>query len=233
MIHTYTPYILTHIHLIHIHLHISTGDSLNYAFIEYDNEGSCIEAYNKMNNVLIDDRRIKVDFSQSVSKLWNRFLLQPRKNEKKVKLHTENLHSSLHTSSTYKPKGDHNTSNSTKKVSAEVLTYNSKHTTTNTTSKVPVYDSSKKDRRADSRTRTSDPKRSYAAPGPHSVPPMKKSRDDSRDRTRDREYVRDRDRDSVRERDRERDRSRDRDGGRKKTGHGRDRSRSGSRSRNR
>ena len=26
----------------------------------------------KMNNVLIDDRRIKVDFSQSVAKLWNK-----------------------------------------------------------------------------------------------------------------------------------------------------------------
>jgi peptidyl-prolyl cis-trans isomerase-like 4 len=55
-----------------------TGDSLNYAFIEFDSEGACIEAYHKMNNVLIDDRRIKVDFSQSVSHLWNRFLLQPR-----------------------------------------------------------------------------------------------------------------------------------------------------------
>ena len=46
-----------------------TGDSLNYAFIEYTDEASCIRAYDKMNNVLIDDRRIKVDFSQSVSKL--------------------------------------------------------------------------------------------------------------------------------------------------------------------
>jgi peptidyl-prolyl cis-trans isomerase-like 4 len=55
-----------------------TGESLNYAFIEYETEASCIEAYEKMNNVLIDDRRIKVDFSQSVSTLWNRFLLQPR-----------------------------------------------------------------------------------------------------------------------------------------------------------
>lgn len=55
-----------------------TGDSLNYAFIEFETEASCIEAYNKMNNVLIDDRRIKVDFSQSVSKLWNKFLLQPK-----------------------------------------------------------------------------------------------------------------------------------------------------------
>lgn len=60
-----------------------TGDSLNYAFIEFETEGACIEAYNKMNNVLIDDRRIKVDFSQSVSHLWNRFLLQPRKKDGK------------------------------------------------------------------------------------------------------------------------------------------------------
>ena len=59
-----------------------TGDSLNYAFIEYDSEQSCIKAYEKMNNVLIDDRRVKVDFSQSVSKLWNRFLLKPRKDDK-------------------------------------------------------------------------------------------------------------------------------------------------------
>ena len=31
------------------------------------------QAYFKMNNVLIDDRRIKVDFSQSVSHLWKQF----------------------------------------------------------------------------------------------------------------------------------------------------------------
>ena len=55
-----------------------TGDSLNYAFIEFETEEACIEAYEKMNNVLIDDRRIKVDFSQSVSKLWNKYLLRPR-----------------------------------------------------------------------------------------------------------------------------------------------------------
>eukprot|EP00981_Chlorochromonas_danica_P012876 scaffold5514_cov166-Ochromonas_danica.AAC.10 len=56
-----------------------TGDSLNYAFIEFETEAACIEAYEKMNNAIIDERRIKVDFSQSVSKLWNRFLLKPRK----------------------------------------------------------------------------------------------------------------------------------------------------------
>ncbi len=38
-----------------------TGDSLCYAFLGYDNDASCEAAYEKMNNVLIDDRRIKVD----------------------------------------------------------------------------------------------------------------------------------------------------------------------------
>jgi len=47
-----------------------TGDSLQYAFIEFKEKGDCEKAYFKMQNVLIDDRRIHVDFSQSVSKLW-------------------------------------------------------------------------------------------------------------------------------------------------------------------
>ncbi|KAM0453284.1 hypothetical protein ACHAO4_004875 [Trichoderma viride] len=46
-----------------------TGDSLQYAFIEYEDKASCETAYSKMQDVLIDDRRIHVDFSQSVSKL--------------------------------------------------------------------------------------------------------------------------------------------------------------------
>lgn len=46
-----------------------TGESLCYAFIEFENEQDCENAYFKMDNVLIDDRRIHVDFSQSVSKL--------------------------------------------------------------------------------------------------------------------------------------------------------------------
>ncbi|KAJ8681687.1 hypothetical protein QAD02_017479 [Eretmocerus hayati] len=46
-----------------------TGDSLQYAFIEFADKKSCEEAYFKMDNVLIDDRRIHVDFSQSVSKM--------------------------------------------------------------------------------------------------------------------------------------------------------------------
>ena len=46
-----------------------TGDSLQYAFIEFETPDMCEKAYHKMDNVLIDDRRIHVDFSQSVSKL--------------------------------------------------------------------------------------------------------------------------------------------------------------------
>ncbi|RZC94239.1 hypothetical protein C5167_021486 [Papaver somniferum] len=50
-----------------------TGDSLNYAFIEFETNEACEQAYFKMDNALIDDRRIHVDFSQSVSKLWGQY----------------------------------------------------------------------------------------------------------------------------------------------------------------
>jgi len=50
-----------------------TGDSLQYAFIEFKAEEACNKAYVAMQNVLIDDKRIKVDFSQSVSKVWNQY----------------------------------------------------------------------------------------------------------------------------------------------------------------
>ena len=51
-----------------------TGDSLQYAFIEFDKKQSAEQAYFKMQNVLVDDRRIWVDFSQSVSKLHNQWM---------------------------------------------------------------------------------------------------------------------------------------------------------------
>lgn len=49
-----------------------SGDSLQYAFVEFETEDACIMAYSKMDGVLIDERRIKVDFSNSVAKLWNK-----------------------------------------------------------------------------------------------------------------------------------------------------------------
>lgn len=59
-----------------------TGDSLQYAFIEFEEKTSCETAYFKMQGVLIDDRRIHVDFSQSVSRLsdmWRNDTNQKRK----------------------------------------------------------------------------------------------------------------------------------------------------------
>jgi peptidyl-prolyl cis-trans isomerase-like 4 len=50
-----------------------TGESLCYGFLGFDSEAACEAAYFKMNNVLIDDRRIRVDFSQSVSHIWKQF----------------------------------------------------------------------------------------------------------------------------------------------------------------
>merc|ERR1711997_359787 len=41
---------------------------MGYAFVEFEDKDACEKAYFKMDNVLIDDRRIHVDFSQSVSK---------------------------------------------------------------------------------------------------------------------------------------------------------------------
>ncbi|KAK6400994.1 Peptidyl-prolyl cis-trans isomerase-like 4, partial [Oleoguttula sp. CCFEE 5521] len=46
-----------------------SGDSLQYAFIEFATKEDCERAYFKMQGVLIDDHRLHVDFSQSVSKL--------------------------------------------------------------------------------------------------------------------------------------------------------------------
>lgn len=39
-----------------------TGSSLQYAFIEFETIAACEEAYMKMENVIIDERRIHVDF---------------------------------------------------------------------------------------------------------------------------------------------------------------------------
>ncbi|CEP64369.1 uncharacterized protein LALA0_S11e02520g [Lachancea lanzarotensis] len=46
-----------------------TGSSLGYGFIEFSHKRSCEMAFSKMDGVLIDDRRIHVDFCQSAKKL--------------------------------------------------------------------------------------------------------------------------------------------------------------------
>jgi len=54
-----------------------TGDSLCYGFIEFSLVDECEKAYLNMENVLIDDRRIHVDFCQSIAThKWNKSKLQ-------------------------------------------------------------------------------------------------------------------------------------------------------------
>ncbi|KAK9457270.1 hypothetical protein V1511DRAFT_493178 [Dipodascopsis uninucleata] len=66
----------------------STGKSLQYAFIEFEDKNACEGAYFKMQGVLIDDNRIHVDFSQSVSNLsasWRRATNLKRADEARLK----------------------------------------------------------------------------------------------------------------------------------------------------
>jgi len=73
-----------------------SGDSLQYAFVEFGDRAACEQAYFKMDNVLIDDRRIHVDFSQSVSKYrWKGKgrleVLDDKKHEEKKKVDLKEL----------------------------------------------------------------------------------------------------------------------------------------------
>jgi peptidyl-prolyl cis-trans isomerase-like 4 len=54
---------------------VRTGASLCYGFVVFAARAAAEAAYMKMDNVLIDDRRIRVDFSQSVagSRAWSDF----------------------------------------------------------------------------------------------------------------------------------------------------------------
>ena len=55
-----------------------TGQSLQYAFCAFTTETQAVEAYFKMNQALVDDRRILVDFSQSVAHVWDKYRQQYR-----------------------------------------------------------------------------------------------------------------------------------------------------------
>eukprot|EP01080_Neovahlkampfia_damariscottae_P003248 gene3248-5691_t len=60
-----------------------TNRSLGFAFIDFENKSSCEMAYLKTENIIIDDRRIHVDFSQSVAKLWNKKNRDSKRHKKK------------------------------------------------------------------------------------------------------------------------------------------------------
>jgi peptidyl-prolyl cis-trans isomerase-like 4 len=87
-----------------------TGDSLQYAFIEFNTEEACNQAYFKMNNALVDDRRIKVDFSQSVSKEWHKF--QKKKQGLKVNYSSTDRYGNVSRPSSQNNRNLHNVINS-------------------------------------------------------------------------------------------------------------------------
>eukprot|EP00933_Yihiella_yeosuensis_P080202 TRINITY_DN9360_c3_g1_i2.p1 TRINITY_DN9360_c3_g1~~TRINITY_DN9360_c3_g1_i2.p1 ORF type:complete len:444 (-),score=88.55 TRINITY_DN9360_c3_g1_i2:77-1408(-) len=62
-----------------------TGDSLQYGFVIFENAKDCEQAYFKMHDCVIDDRRILVNFSQSVAKLWNKWKTNSRMSADDVK----------------------------------------------------------------------------------------------------------------------------------------------------
>eukprot|EP00834_Sanchytrium_tribonematis_P005051 NODE_283_length_10814_cov_0.705460.p4 type:complete len:327 gc:universal NODE_283_length_10814_cov_0.705460:6578-5598(-) len=56
------------------------GNSKGFCFIEFTSKESCEQAYIKMNNIIVDERRIKVDFAQNAG------FSQPQHNNKKRRL---------------------------------------------------------------------------------------------------------------------------------------------------
>ena len=64
-----------------------TSESLGYGFIEYDNVKDCETAFYKMNGAIIDDKKIKVDFSQSITKNFKKLIGKP----KEIKEDTSNI----------------------------------------------------------------------------------------------------------------------------------------------
>lgn len=79
-----------------------TNESLQYAFIEFDKKEDCERAYFKMEGVLIDDRRIHVDFSQSVGRLAGSW--RNKSNEKRQAAHGKRFQSINRSVSPSEPK---------------------------------------------------------------------------------------------------------------------------------
>lgn len=67
-----------------------TGQSLQYAFIEFETNAACEEAFFKMENSLIDERRIHIDFSQSVAKMWPKYRKDMRKKFEEEQINKQN-----------------------------------------------------------------------------------------------------------------------------------------------
>ena len=177
-----------------------TGDSLQYAFVEFDCPEACERAYFKMDNVLIDDRRIHVDFSQSVSKYkWKgkgRLEILDNKDDSGVNDLIKKERAEIKVSKDGRINRD---MNNLKTENPERKGRNDK----------PRNDFNKGSR---NRSRSNNRRRERSKDRNRRRDSRERSRDRSRERRRERSRDRDRDRDRRdRSRDRRRSRSRDRD----------------------
>ncbi|KAG7331794.1 hypothetical protein KOW79_005763 [Hemibagrus wyckioides] len=192
-----------------------TGESLCYAFIEFEKVEDCEKAYFKMDNVLIDDRRIHVDFSQSVSKIkWKGKGGKYTKDDFKAYEKDLDNRSKLALKDKVKPKQD---SRYDLLLDEEEEDVGRRDDRKQREKRRQSDDDEEDDRRA---KKSKDAEQSWRE--------RKESKQRSRSRSRDRE------KDRYRERDRERDRDRDshhnRHGKHKQKSHKHDRSRSPKRS---
>merc|ERR1712038_168956 len=190
-----------------------TGDSLQYAFVEFDCPEACERAYFKMDNVLIDDRRIHVDFSQSVSKYkWKgkgRLEILDNKDDSGVNDLIKKERAEIKVSKDGRIDRD---MNNLKTENPERKGRNDK----------PRNDFNKGSR---NRSRSNNRRRERSKDRNRRRDSRERSRDRSRERRRERSRDRDRDRDRDR-RDRSRDRRRSRDRDYRKSKDDRRRSRS-------
>ncbi|KAJ3994235.1 cyclophilin-like domain-containing protein [Lentinula boryana] len=156
-----------------------TGDSLQYAFIEFDKREDAEQAYFKMQNVLVDDRRIWVDFSQSVAKantFWSNDIQRGPGNSKKRGLGSGfGGREDLVRTRRYRDE-DHDHDRHEGRGGGYGMVF-----------ELPSGESRRKERDRDSRKRSRSPDRQHR----RSASPRQSDR---RDRNRDRDYERRRDR---------------------------------------
>ena len=195
-----------------------TGDSLQYAFVEFDCPEACERAYFKMDNVLIDDRRIHVDFSQSVSQYkWKGKgrleIVENKEAENDINDLIKKERAEIKVSNDGKIKRD---LNNLKAEKSEKGRYDNDRRERLGVDKNKRHRSNSREKRNRSRSRERERRRERSKSRDRkreSSRDRKRNRSSSRDRKRDRSIERRRNRSKDRNRSRERyerDRSRDR-----------------------
>ena len=178
-----------------------TGDSLQYAFVEFENKEACERAYFKMDNVLIDDRRIHVDFSQSVAQYrWKGKGRLEIVESKEVKSEMNDL--ILKERAEIKVSTDGKIQRDVNNLKTEKERGRSKYD-----GKYDKYSDRSRNHARDSRRDRSDERRKDRSKDRY----RNRSRDRVQDRSREKKRDRSRDRDRSREKRRERSRDRSRD----------------------